>query len=543
MRWLIPLALLLLAGCPQQDDGKPKPKPKPLDPIHVIGPFGGTADPDGGAPVMLTISGQVTFDRLPVTAAGLDSTPAVTPAAFVLVEAVRHDNMFDVVGSTTTDASGNYSINLSLTHDIYMRARAVSGAGADVDTVFHNRTNPPIAHAAVGAILNRASGSQTANLHADAAQPHNRAGAFAVLDTIRRLRTAVAASYANLGALDVLWSNGGNQASETFATGFNGNPTITLAGGSKSDPLNTDHDEFDETVIAHEWASFLQLTQSRDNNFGGPHAGEQLIFSAAYSEGVVTALGCALLGTSTYRDTIGLPGGSTSVLFEYDLESGLLPGTGLGYGSEFRVSRVVWDLIDGGSGWPADSDTDPVAVDAADFFASFSALATRAAPYEVAWLASLLQQLIDDAHLSVANADILMQSQGAQFPPAGGDDYPLPLAVGGMPAMGSLDAYSGATPNPVLGPQANAVFRIELAAPQAVQLVLTNTTAGYSAGAHRLALSVHDLDRNVLGASDGDAANKYLNLNLAAGTYIVRVQHLPASQSQAAASSFTLGAS
>ncbi|MCW8134376.1 MAG: hypothetical protein KIT75_01755 [Planctomycetota bacterium] len=534
---------LLLAGCPQPDNGKPKPKPKPLDPIHVIGPFGGTADADGGAPVMLTVSGQVTFDRLPVTASGLGGTPLSNPAANVLIEAVRHNDIFAVVGSTTTDASGNYTLNLNLTHDFYMRARATSGIGGNVDTVFHNRTSPPIAHAAVGPILNRAAGSQTANLHADTAQPHNRAGAFAILDTITRLRDAVAGSFANLGPLDVLWSNGGNLTSETYASGFNGNPTITLAGGSKADPLNTDHDEFDETVIAHEWASFLQLTQSRDNNFGGPHAGEELIYSAAYSEGVVTAIGCALLGTATYRDTTGFSGGATSVRFEFDLESGLLPGTGLGYGSEFRVSRVVWDLLDGGAGWPGDTDSDPVAIDAADFFASFAALKTRAAPYEVAWLASLLQQLIDDGHLSIADADTLMQSQGAAFPPAGGDSFPEVLAVGGANATGSLDAYSGTLPNPVLGPQANAVYRIELTSAQAVQLVLTNTTAGYNASAHKLVLSVHDLDRNVLGISDGTAASKNLNLNLAAGTYIVRVQHVPASQAQSASSSFTLAAS
>lgn len=537
------LLLLLLAGCPQPEEGKPKPKPKPLDPLALIGPEGGTAFADGGAAVNISVDGQVTFDRLPATASGLDATPVVTPAGFVLVEAVRHNNAYDVVATTIADAGGNYLMILTVDHDYYLRARTVAGTGADQDTVFHNRTSPPIAHAAVSPILNRGAGNQTVNLHADTAQPHNRAGAFAALDTITRLRTSVSASYANLGPLDVLWSNGGNLVSETFATGFNGNPTITLAGGSSGDPLNTDHDEFDETVIAHEWASFLQLTQSRDNNFGGSHAGEELIFSAAYSEGVVTAIGCALLGTSTYRDTTGLPGGSTGVLFEYDLESGLLPGTGLGYGSEFRVSRVVWDLLDGGSGWPADADTDPVAIDVTDFFASFSALATRVAPYEVAWLASLLQQLIDDTHLSVANADILMQSQGEQFPPSGGDDFPVPLPVGGMPAMGSLDAFSGATPNPVLGPQANAVYRMELASPATVQLALTNTTAGYSAGAHRLALSVHDLDRNVLGVSDGDAANKNLNLNLAAGTYIVRVQHMPASQAQSAATSFTLAAS
>lgn len=533
---------LLLAACPQ-DEPKSKPKPSGLNPLLVIGPLGGSADPDGGTAVALTVSGQVTFDRLPVTASGLGSTPTTGPAVNVLIEAVRHDDMFDVVATTNTDASGNYTLNLLLAHDFYVRARAIAGSGADIDRVYHNQTATPILHAAVGPILNRAVGNQTANLHADTALGMNRGGAFSILDTVRRLRVAAAASYPSLGPLDVFWSVGGNLVTDTDPDGPNSRPTIRLAGGTSADPANTDHDEFDETVIAHEWASFLQLTQSRDNNFGGPHAGEEMIFSAAYSEGVVTAIGCALLGTQTYRDTTGYPGGTTSVQFEFDCESGLLPGTGMGYGGEFRVTRVVWDLIDGGVGGPADLDTDPVAVDLADFFSSFDALAARGAPYEVAWLASLLQQLIDDTFLSQVDADTLMQSQGAQFPPAGGaDPFPAELVIGAGAASGNLDAWSGATPNPILGPQANAVYRLELAVAQAVTVTLINTTVGYSADSHRLDLTIWDLSRNAVAAETGTGVTKIATPSLAAGTYIVRVQHLPQTQAQSAPAAFTIEA-
>jgi hypothetical protein len=364
------------------------------------------------------------------------------------------------------------------------------------------------------------------------------AGAFAILDTVRRLRTATANGFPSLGPLDVFWSVGSNiTESNTEQSGHFGNPTIFLLGGTPSAPADTDHDEFDETVIAHEWASFLQLTQSRDNNFGGAHAGEDLLPTAAYSEGVVTAIGCALLGTSVYRDTIGfpVPGGATSVQFEFDCESGLLPGTGQGYGGEFPVTRVVWDLLDGGVGWPADADADPVAIDQADFFASFAALRTRAAPFEVAWLPSLLQQLIDDGFLSIADADTLMQSQGATFPPPGGDNFPAPITLGGGPFTGSLSARSGVNPNVVLGPQANAVYRLTLAAPATVTFTLTNTTPGYDFVRHRLDLSVHDLERNIVAAEAADGAVKSQQADLQPGTYIVRIQHVPTATSVDAA--------
>jgi hypothetical protein len=406
-------------------------------------------------------------------------------------------------------------------------------------------------------VLNRAAGSQTVNLHATADLPKARSGAFAVLDTVRRLRAAAIGSFASLGPLDVFWGAGnigtrylvngsGEVITMTTATGLDGpmsNPSIYLIGGSTADPLNSDHDEYDEAVIAHEWASFLQLTQSRDNNFGGEHFGQELLFTAAYSEGVVTPIGLALLGTSLYRDTVGYIGGSTSVQFEFDMESGLIPGSGVGYGNEFEISRATWDLIDGGAGSPADGDSDPSNIALADFLTSFAALKTRGAPYEIAWMASLLQQLIDDTFLSQTDADTIMTAQGAQYPPAGGaDPFPALLTIGAGATAGALDAWSGTDPNPILGPQANAVYRLELATPQAVVIDVTNTTAGYTSDSHRLDLSIHDLDRNIVGQDVGDLPDKSLSLNLAAGTYIIRVQHLPASQADSMPVTFTVQA-
>lgn len=542
MRLFVPIlfaALFVLAGCPRKDDKHgPAPTP-PLNPALVLGPAGGVATADGGAPVALTISGQVTFDRLPATATGLGSTPAVLPAQLVLIEVVRHNNVNDVVGATTTDAAGNYSINLNLDHDFYIRARAQSGIGADVDRVYHERTVPLIVHAVCGPILNRAAGSQISNLHAGFALPENRAGAFAILDTAQRLRAAALPSFASLGALDFVWCTGATIATGTDEIGPNGRPAIYLLGGTLADAANTDHDEFDQGVICHEWASFLQLTQSRDNNFGGMHAGEELLFTASYSEGVVTAIGCALLDLRLYRDTTGYPGGTTSVQFEFDLESGTIPGSGTGYGNEFRNSRAVWDLLDGAAGAPVDSDGDPVAISPANFFTSFKALATRGAPYEICWLASLLQQLIDHGFLNQTDANTLMTGQGAAFPPAGGTDpFPAELLVGGPAQAGTLNAFAGA--NPILGPDANGVFRLTLASAASVTINLTNTTAGYSAASHRLELSVHDLDRNVLALAGGNGQNKSVTLGLAAGTYLVRVQHRPDSGATSGLTGFSV---
>lgn len=529
----------------------------PVSERSVIGPkIGGSPDPDGGAPVNLTISGNVSYDRLSVTAGGLDlMNPVSENAVGVTVEAVAWSDINNVLATANTDAVGAYTLNFSTTVDYYIRARARSGVALNVDRVYHSQTSPPLVHAVTGQVLNRAAGSQTVNLHA-AADSANRAGAFAILDTARRLRTAAAGAFANLGPLDLFWGmgnagtqwlkdGGGQTITLTTGTGLDGprnNPSIYLVGGSAADVLNSDHDEFDESVIAHEWASFLQLTQSRDNNFGGVHFGEELIPSAAYSEGVVTGIGLALLDQRVYRDTVGYVGGVSSVAFQFDLESGVLPGTGSGYGNEFAISRVTWDLLDGGAGGPTDADSDPVGVATADFLASFAALSTRAGPYEIAWMASLLQQLIDDTFLNQSDANTLMGTYSAAFPPAGGDSFPALLTVGAGPTAGSLDAWSGPDPNPILGPQANGLWRIELASPQSVTIDVINTTGGYSAGANRLDLSVHDLSRQIVAQDAGDASDKSVTVSLSAGTYIVRIQHRPDSQGSSAATGFTVQA-
>src|SRR5690606_35560041 len=144
--------------------------PTPVSAYSVIGPApGGVADPDGGAPVNLTITGNITFDRLPVTATGLDLlNPVSENAVDVLVEAVAYNNINNVLGSASTDAAGAYSLNFSTTVDYYIRARAQCGSGGDIDRVFHSQTSPPVVHAVPGQVLNRAAGSQVVNLHAAA---------------------------------------------------------------------------------------------------------------------------------------------------------------------------------------------------------------------------------------------------------------------------------------------------------------------------------------------------------------------------------------
>ena len=556
------LSALVLAGCGGDDDKKQNPSPKAVTAAEVLGPAGGLAQPDGGVPVALTVSGKISFERLLPTPTGLGATPVTQNAALVQVEVVRHDDFSVLLAPAAfADANGDYSISFSTDRDFFVRARARLSAATLDCRVLHSQMASPVVHAVSSAIVSRALGSQTVNVTAGLALPHLRAGAFAALDTARKLAQAAAYSGSPaLGTLDLYWAPGnlgtsfmrdlGGQPVPILETRFVntgplGNPGILVGGGDWNNVSATDHDEFDEAVIAHEFVHFLMRGFSRDNNWGGAHNGEALTPNAAYGEGLPTGLGCILLGDKNYIDTQGLPPAS-SVRFSFDCENpAFVAGvpsavTGVsGYQAEFAVAAVVWDLLDGGTSNPASTDGDPVAIARDGFLQSFYALSGRTGAYDLVWLASLLQQLIDDARLNAGNAHTLVSPYNASFPPAVAEQWPPALAPAAN-ETGTLNAAlgPGATPaNAELGQTANAVWRMELAGPQSVTLNLTATAASYSATVHQLDLYVYDLGNNLVASQRSATANKTLSMSLAAGVYMVRVHHAATSP---AASGYTL---
>ncbi|NUO17332.1 MAG: hypothetical protein HUU03_12905 [Planctomycetaceae bacterium] len=556
------LSALVLAGCGGDDDKKQNPSPKAVTAAEVLGPAGGLAQPDGGVPVALTVSGKISFERLLPTPTGLGATPVTQSAALVQVEVVRHDDFSVLLAPAAfADANGDYSISFSTDRDFFVRARARLSAATLDCRVLHSQMASPVVHAVSSAIVSRALGSQTVNVTAGLALPHLRAGAFAALDTARKLAQAAAYSGSPaLGTLDLYWAPGnlgtsfmrdlGGQPVPILETRFVntgplGNPGILVGGGDWNNVSATDHDEFDEAVLAHEFVHFLMRGFSRDNNWGGAHNGEALTPNAAYGEGLPTGLGCILLGDKNYIDTQGLPPAS-SVRFSFDCENpAFVAGvpsavTGVsGYQAEFAVAAVVWDLLDGGTSNPASTDGDPVALARDGFLQSFYALSGRTGAYDLVWLASLLQQLIDDARLNAGNAHTLVSPYNASFPPAVAEQWPPALAPAAN-ETGTLNAAlgPGATPaNAELGQTANAVWRMELAGPQSVTLNLTATAASYSATVHQLDLYVYDLGNNLVASQRSATANKTLSMSLAAGVYMVRVHHAATSP---AASGYTL---
>jgi hypothetical protein len=132
---------------------------------------------------------------------------------------------------------------------------------------------------------------------------------------------------------------------------------IYILGGLFNDYNCQDTDHFDNSVIIHEYAHYLEDTYSKLDSPGGAHNGNAIIDPRlAWSEGWANFFQSAVLGSRYYRDSIGNSACSsgTALAVNVDLETQGMDfpaATPLGEGvfRELSVSRTLWETIDNGT--------------------------------------------------------------------------------------------------------------------------------------------------------------------------------------------------
>jgi hypothetical protein len=176
-------------------------------------------------------------------------------------------------------------------------------------------------------------------------------GPFAVLDTIYQgIQTVLAvAPNTNFPVLLVDW---GPLTTGTFFS--SGTPQyIQLL-----DALNSDTDEFDQHVIAHEFGHYIEFNFSRADNIGGSHGvGDKLDPRVAFGEGFGYAFAGIVLGDPVARDSANDNGDlySGSFNIEANPQTNPVGAPNSDYGcwcSESSVWSILWDLYD----TPADAN-------------------------------------------------------------------------------------------------------------------------------------------------------------------------------------------
>jgi hypothetical protein len=327
----------------------------------VLGGCGGGGGGGNGAansaPDSVTVSGRVTFDRVPQdsVSGGLDyESTRSDPVRGATVEAVAENG--SILSADVTDDRGDYSLVVPSQTTLTIRVRAEmvrTGRPAwsfrvidNIEGMLYAIESGSFSSGTQGVVRNmRAASGWDGSAYSEA----RAAAPFAILDTVYEQLQLVLEVDPDLvfPELELNWSPL-NRSSSDF------NPElgeiITTAYFSFEQPVaiyvlgdeNVDTDEYDEHVVAHEWGHYLEDQLARSDSIGGSHT----IFGfldprLAMSEGWSNAWSAMALDDSVYKDTSGF--GQASA-FSFDIESNTTFNPG--WYNESSIHSVLYDVFD-----------------------------------------------------------------------------------------------------------------------------------------------------------------------------------------------------
>jgi Putative Ig domain len=242
------------------------------------------------------------------------SAPVLKPMRGLLVEAVQNGTVLTT--GTTTD-TGTYALSLPAnTGSVYLRIKASlqRSAQASWNVQVKDNTNGNALYSLVSS--NFTVGTTNVTQDVTAASGWSTSGTvigtrasapFAILDTVysaMKKVTTVAPNTA-FAALNIYWSVNNTTASGSVSLGqigtsyFDGNSSVYILGKE-----GVDTDEFDDSVIAHEWGHYAQANLWRDDSIGGRHGlGDKLDMRVSFSEGWGNAWSGIATDKNIYSDS------------------------------------------------------------------------------------------------------------------------------------------------------------------------------------------------------------------------------------------------
>ncbi len=313
----------------------------------------------------VTVQGNVTYQRIgQLNTGALDySSISNLPVRGATVELLSGTT---VLASLPTSDTGQYVFTTapgSTTLAIRVRTelKQVSGV-AQWDVTVRDNTNSNALYVMQSTNFNSGLG-HTQNLLAASGWGGSSytsarvAGPFAILDTIYESQKKILSVQPNaqFPLLKVFWSlNNNTTGNGQISDGDIGTSffvELASAGVISERQLyilgqaNDDTDEYDSSVVAHEWGHYYQSAFSRDDSTGGRHGGgdDRLDRRIAFSEGWGNAWSGIVLSKSNYSDSSGTGQNSGFVL---PLNSGYATGSGgsKGWFREQSIQYILWSL-------------------------------------------------------------------------------------------------------------------------------------------------------------------------------------------------------
>lgn len=322
----------------------------------------------------VTITGTATFQAREIDEAlsspqkGLLAPGTPKPVRFA--EYVVTDSAGSIVqcGETATDGTFSFTMpNSSSSYTLSVRSRANNNQ-LKASVMMCPETQKLYA---IEASFTPSSSQSLGSINASATDTNITGGAFNILDQILNandyLRTQVGnCSSHHSGCPDfvvapkvsVYWEKGFNPATYLGGTSGSsyylpGHQRLFILGGIDGDVDSSDTDHFDNSVILHEYAHFLEDAVSKSDSPGGSHDGAHLIDPRlAWGEGWANFFQAAVRNHPYYIDTYGNSDGTTNEYFRIDLEDQVSPifdepvNANEGNFREFSITRALWDVVD-----------------------------------------------------------------------------------------------------------------------------------------------------------------------------------------------------
>ena len=335
---------------------------------------------DGGLADSKTIEINVVYDRVPYCKpdtcgfVGLDYANTVQkPVRFAKAVVLDADSDEIVADNLRTDAAGNLSFSVSANTAFIVQVYAEStgdGAASWGLRIVDNEGRDQAGDYRIYVLRSQAVNAETVDapltLSAESGwgltnyTQTRSAAPFAILDSMisATLYALQGRSALSFEPIDVYWSEA-NTLDNVGTSYFSGTYIMILGDAG------VDTDEYDESVIIHEWGHYLQTILSRDDSIGGPHgSGDLLDMRVAFSEGWANAYSGLASNRDVYSDTSGRNQGDG---FTLSLESELTVNEGAvkGWYSEDSIQYIVFDLFDQG-----ESDDDTLALPVSAMIAS-----------------------------------------------------------------------------------------------------------------------------------------------------------------------------
>ena len=306
----------------------------------------------------VVLSGKITYDFVPfksVTEPSLDYNSIIQkPIRGAVVEAV--DAAGSTVATAISDSTGAYSMSIAKSQTVKIRVsaklyQAVATGKSSWDFEVKDNTNSNALYVMEGSLASVGTGTaQTRNLNASSGwggssySSTRTAAPFAILDVVYQAMQKIisAQSDAVFPPLDIFWSKknisaSGDKSLGQIITSHYDSTALYILGKEDSDT-----DEYDVGVIAHEWSHYYEAQFSRSDSTGGFHTGgDMLDIRLAFGEGFGNGMSSIFRDDPLYYDTMG---NQQSSGWSMNIESDT--HTTPGWFSEGSIQRILYDIYD-----------------------------------------------------------------------------------------------------------------------------------------------------------------------------------------------------